>query len=266
MKRFMIAVFSVGIILTANGLALGAIGFYAYTNEIGYQGTIWNVTDGTGPWQTATPRDASLYVTKDAPHIYSDYNQLLSNWYEHHLSNQNDSFLQISDTMDSVTSASGGWDPTLTVFTVTVSGADAPYPWSRFWQPDNGVAWGVTITDYTYSFTATFDQAAAVDPYGWLSNTIEPSSITGSFTGQFVVTADVDKNPITNGDRYGFDINFSKASFADLDPLNADGGPTSVYNGFGVGPIPEPTTIIIWSLLGGLGIVFARLRRGRKDA
>ena len=30
--------------------------------------------------------------------------------------------------------------------------------------------------------------------------------------------------------------------------------------------IPEPTTIIIWTLLGGLGIVFVKWQRGRKTA
>lgn len=42
------------------------------------------------------------------------------------------------------------------------------------------------------------------------------------------------------------------------------GGSASITTPFTV--IPEPTTIIIWSLFCGLGIVFARWRRGRKVA
>ena len=85
--------------------------FYAATNELGYQGTIWNITDGTGSWTTSTPRDAALYVVVDAPAYYTNYNQLLSSWWEHALSNQNDSFLQMDDPGNVyVTSASGGWD------------------------------------------------------------------------------------------------------------------------------------------------------------
>jgi len=237
--------------------------FYAVTNELGYQGTIWNVTDGTGPWATSTPRNANLYTTMGVPDsFYGDdpenlywgnYNELLSSWWEHSPSNQNNSFLQLAEekVTTSVTSAVGGWDASKTVFTVTVTGANAPYPWSRMWQPDNGEAWGVTFTDYAYEFTATFSQAAAIDADGWLSSTVLPDTITGSFTGHFVVTYDVAKNPITNGDTYGFEIFFSKAWFT------TDGGaygpitPASYF-----GEIPEPMTL----LLLGIGGIWLRRR------
>jgi hypothetical protein len=82
-----------------------------------------------------------------------------------------------------------------------------------------------------------------------LSNTVAPDTIVGTFTGQFVVTADVDKNPITDGNTYGFDIDFSKAMFVPLDTLDAYGDPTSIYNDFGV--VPEPATMALLAL-GGL--------------
>jgi hypothetical protein len=251
------------IILSTSGLAL-ADGFYAVTNEIGYQGTIWNITQNTGPWTTSTPRDASLYTVVDAPVVWSNYSALLSNWYEHSTSNQNNSFLQIAeDGNASVTSASGGWDPTLKVFTVAVSGANATYEssYARFWQPDNGVAWGVKFTDYSYNFTATFADPAVPDSGGY-TNASAPETIVGSFTGHFVVTDDINKNPITNGDTYGFDISFSKAMFAPLDALNADGQPTSVYNSFGT--VPEPGTLTLLGLA-GLTTIAATLIRRRKQ-
>jgi len=240
------------VVMLMAGLA-NAAGFYAITNEVGYQGTVWNETDSTGPWTTSTPRDGYLYTMVDYPgFVNPNYNYLMSNWSEHAVSNTNDSFLQIGeDGNPSVTSASGNWDSTLKVFTVAVSGAGATYDssWSRFWQPDNGVAWGVTFTDYSYTFTATFASAAAIDTDGWLSNTVNPDSITGSFTGHFVVTADVNKNPITDGDTYGFNIAFSKEMFVPLDAVDAYGNPTSVMNYFGA--VPEPATIAILCL-GGL--------------
>jgi hypothetical protein len=264
MKRLIIAaLLSLGVFLSANGLAL-ANPFYAMTNEIGYQGTVWNETDGTGPWTTSTPRDGYLYAMVDYPgFVNPNYNYLMSNWSEHGLSNQNDSFLQIGENGNpSVISASGAWDSTLTVFTTTVTGADATYAssYSRFWQPDNGVAWGVTFTDYTYTFTATFATPAALDTDGWISNTVAPDTITGSFTGHFVVTADVNKDPITDGDTYGFNIGFSKAMFVPLDPIDAYGDPTSTMSYFGT--VPEPGTLALLGM-GGLGLLAYAWRRRR---
>jgi hypothetical protein len=262
MRRILtVSLLCVGAILVASSLAL-ANPFYAITNEIGYQGTVWNETNSTGPWTTNTPRDGYLYAMVDYPgFVNPNYNYLMSNWSSHSVSNQNNSFLQLGeDGNSSVTSASGTWDPTFTVFTTTVTGANATYEssYSRFWQPDNGVAWGVTFTDYTYTFTATFPTAAALDSDGWISNTSNPDTITGSFTGHFVVTADVNKNPITDGDTYGFEIGFSKAMFVPLDSLDAYGQPTSVMNSFGT--VPEPGTLALLGMA-GLGLAACAWRR-----
>jgi hypothetical protein len=189
----------------------------------------------------------------------SNYSIIMSNWSEHAQSNTNDSFLQIYDIGNvSVTGATGGWDASMKVFNVNVSGQNANYDntTARFWQPDNGVAWGVNFTNYTYAFTATFPTAASLDIDGFYANTSTPESIVGSFTGQFVVTHDVNKVPITNGDVYGFDIDFSKAMFVPLDEYDSYGAKTSISNYFGA--VPEPATM----LLLGLGLAgIAGIRR-----
>ena len=234
--------------------AYASTSFFAATNELGYQGLVWNITDSTGPWLTSAPRNANLYVVNDAPAYYSNFNILASNWSEHSPSNQNNSFMQLyEDGSASVTSATGSWDVTNTVFTVDVSGENAPYPYSRFWQPDTvgGVAWGVTFTDYTYHLVATFSTPAAVSG-DFLMNSSDPISITGYFIGEFVVTYDEAKNPITDGDTYGFNITLNSAW---TDALTSG----EIYNEFGT-VIPAPGAILLSSI--GAGIV-GWLRRKR---
>jgi len=227
MKALM-TICAISVLALAASQVGAATDFYAITNELGYQGTIWNITDNTGPWATSTPRNANLYTTMNAPATVEptgNYNELLSSWWEHSPSNQNDSFLQMYEekTTPSITSASGGWDATKKIYTVAVE------------------------------FTATFSQAAAIDSDGWMSNTVMPDTIVGSFTGKFVVTYDVAKNPITDGDTYGFDIDFSKALFT------TDGGAYGAITPFSsFSEVPEPAT------LGLLGMGALSLLRRKK--
>ena len=240
-----------------SGFALASTSFYATSNDLGYQGTVWNITDSTGPWSTSTPRNANFLIINDAPSYYTNYNVIASNWADHSPSYQNDSFFQLYEGGNtSVTSANGGWDTTRKTFTIDVAGENSPYPYSRFWQPDmtNDVAGGVTFTEYVYHLVATFSTPAAVSG-NYLVNTSDATSITGYFTGEFVVTYDEDANLITDGDTYGFNITFNSAW---TDTLTSG----EIYNQFSE-PIHAPAPGAI--LLGGIGVGFVNwLKRRRK--
>jgi hypothetical protein len=258
MKKLVVFLMVVGLLTAGSGMAL-ATEFYGLTNQLGYQGTIWNITDNTGPWTTSIPRDAALYTVVNAPQIYTNYNCLLSNWSEHAVSNTNDSFFQLGEAGNaSVTSANGFWSADLKRFEMTVNGANLPYStgYSRFWQPDVGVAWGVTFTNYSYTFTATFPTAASLDGNGFYVNS-NSNTIVGLFSGEFVVTSDVNKNPITNGDTYGFNIALSQAMLDPLDLTDSYYGTLVVpYSEFGstqVVPLPG-TLVLLGSGLAGLAV------------
>jgi hypothetical protein len=264
------AMLIVAFVLAVATVANASIGdFMASSNQFGYAGTVSNVTTGAGAWTFPTPRDATLFFTKNVPGYdalgWNNYNQLLSNWFQHPLSNQNPGFFQLSDdTGATVTSASGTWtqNGSLWDFSVTVTGGNAPYPWSRLWQPDAGMAWGGTFTSYSYSLFAT-GMTTEVDANGWRWNTIDPTRINGSFDATFVSTFDVNKNLITNGDTYVVHLALDSSLWSGDGWSNTyDGAYYGNSSAFGA-PIPEPATVIIWALFGGLGIVFVRRYRRR---
>jgi hypothetical protein len=258
MKRLMVAVLGVGLVLAMTAVATASVdSFVAASNQFGYQGTVSNVTNpGNGPWAFPTPRDASVYFTKNVPGwgSYNGYNQILSNWFDHPTSNQNPGFFQLGDpNQATVTSATGGWtqNGSLWDFTMTVTGQNATYANStaRLWQPDADMAWGGTFTNYTYTLTATGMQTE-VDGDGWRYNYVgnveqAPTGITGSFDATFVSTQEVYGGPsdLTGRDTYLVHLDFNETFWDDT------GYTAATYSVFGA-PVPEPATIIVWSLLG----------------
>lgn len=255
MKKLIVCFTVAAVVMASSSMAL-ATAFYAVSNELGYQGTIWNITDGSGPWNTAVPRDATLFTTVNASQVWSDYNMLATNWSEHAQSNTSNSFFQIAeDGNASVTSANAYWSQDLLTFNMTLSGANLPYStgYSRFWQPDKNSGGSVRFIDYSYMLTATFLTPAVLDSYGFYVNS-SPNAIVGSFTGHFVAP---------DGDTYGFDIDLSKAMLAPLDPTNGYDGSAVVANSeFGAAAVPEPSTLLL--LGGGLtGLaIWRRKKRG----
>jgi hypothetical protein len=261
MKK-LITICAVVMILAMSVPAMANGSFLIDTNQFVYQGTVQNVTQGTGPWAFPTPRDGTAFFANNVPGWSSNYNAIQSNWYQHPLTNQNPGFFQINDG-GTVTSATASWtqNGSLWDFTATVTGANATYAnsYSRLWQPDAGMAWGGTFTDYTYTLTAT-GMTTIVDGDGWRINTVDPTGITGSFDATFVSTFDVNKNPITNGDTYVVHLDFDKAYWDGTNWSDTYGGVNyGNYSTFGA-PVPVPGAI----LLGGIGVSLVGWLRRRR--
>jgi hypothetical protein len=237
--------------------------FYAATNQIGYTGTIYNMTDdpqGNNPWTFPTPRDGVINVLRNFPG-YDNWNAIQSNWYQHPTSNQNPGFFQINDG-GTVTSATASWtyNGSSWDFTCTVTGQNATYAnsTSRLWQPDINNAAGGTYTEYTYMLTAT-GMTTAVDATYGRYNTSSPVDITGTFDATFLLTYAGDAAPDgrpegTEGggpwEYYSVHLDFDNDLWDGTKWSDTYGGYTyGQYSDFYV--IPEPATMVLLGL-GGL--------------
>jgi hypothetical protein len=125
------------------------------------------------------------------------------------------------------------------------------------------MAWGGTFTEYTYTLTATGMSTVVTD--GWRYNTVDPTGITGSFDATFVSTQAVYGGPsdLTGRDTYVVALVFGKTSWDGTNWSNTyEGVDYGNYSTFGA-PVPEPATIIVWSLLGLIAAGLDLWRRKR---
>lgn len=215
---------------------------------------------------TYTGRDASVYVTSNAPTVYTgagyeNTTVFETNWYSgsNNPNNSDTGFVQLYDlTNVGVASVSGGWtDSSYTMFTFTVAGnAGSGDPtFDRLWAApkvggpasDTAGAFGA----YSLVLTATFAPGAVTEESpGWFSTDATPLSITGSFSGLFTNTGTYAPG------LYQFDFDFLDESWAGN---NGVGSPS--YFGASAVAVAEPATLGMFGFgLIALGLCL-RLRR-----
>lgn len=234
MKKRMLGALVLAVMVAGQVIATGqaqgkADQFYASSERFGYTGTVsvyetWaDANSGRNPrcaealWPQ---RDGAIFVVKNAPDYYADYNLILTHWYAAGSpSNTNNGFFQLyDDNADAWQNQKASWSRDRDTFTVSANGRNAAYgspgDWARLWNAcapsASGEATKGTFLRYEYELAAT-GLNGVEDSAGFITNTTNASDYSGHFRGIF--RNDSNRYPASNG-YYVFDIQFNNISWA----------------------------------------------------
>lgn len=235
MRNVLLVVLTILVLLASSAINAGNEDqFYASSERFGYTGTVsvydtWadaikgkNARCSEFAWPQ---RDGAIFVVKNVPSYYGDFNSLLTNWFADNggsPSNTNEGFIQLYDLdTDAWQNQKGFWSKDLNTFTVQAKGRNATYPsgadpedYARLWNacstPGSGEATRGTFLRYEYLLMAT-GLNGVEDESGFVTNTTNASDYNGYFRGIFLNESI--NYPESNG-YYVFDIWFNNTSWA----------------------------------------------------
>jgi hypothetical protein len=208
--------------------------FSAISDRFGYTGTI-SVYDSYGDAQSrqnpryvsivVPQRDGSIFIVRKMESVWSDFNNIMTNWYSNggnNPNNNNQGFFQLYDDNASAwQNQKAFWSRDLQTFTVTAKGRNATYPsatvpgdYARLWNSGapQGSAESTKGTYLAYEYTLTATGLNAADSGGGIyMNTTDATSYVGSFRGIF--RNESERYPESNG-YYVFDFQFNSKSWA----------------------------------------------------
>ncbi len=244
--------------------------------EINPLGVPWGLPDRDADPPDDTPhRDSGFYFVHDVASYGSNANELLTAWYYMAVgdnppnpNNTTSGFLQIVDDDSSTdTSFAGYFSADLSSFTLRVSGENATSAddLANFWnapeaQDHPGATAGIWHSyelDVTFSGLANAAWNSAENIYEAFGH---PTSVSGTFTGIFENTNDVD-NSYQGFYRVGLTFGMDSWAFRQLEAGNLDEGYLEFYaSEFGGPAIAEPCTLLLVgsALIGFLGVMRRR--------
>ncbi len=192
--------------------------------------------------------------------------------------NTNVGFAQLFD-VDNVTGASadGFWSPDLQSFTLQASGVNASYDdaASRLWDADGPnsfpqVTYG-TFLSWDLDITLGFDQAATPAFSGWELESVDPTSVSGTFTATFLNEGYIPDSSDPSDPTIGTPTGATGQTFTASFGFNLNSWSVAQFGGSNLGAddyfldsyfysdtiIPEPSTALL-CLGGALALVIRR--------
>src|SRR5262249_43929161 len=134
---------------------------------------------------------------------------------------------------EGVTSSTGSWNATHTVFTLNITGTTPNDPsdlgtLNRLWAPGGAnTNQDGFYTNYNLTLTANFAPGTVTEtnPFlNWFSTTAAPTSVTGTFTGNYTNTGSDPGN-------YSVALNFNNMNWANANGIADNGSGVAPYFG-----------------------------------
>ena len=273
MRRLAIVLGVVALMLCGVGQVIAAIGGLISTDRFGYGGTAIYYTQSdyengmtNGVAIDIVDRDLSLYIGNNC---LESANIIMGSWWYttdpsgsagwgNTRGNTGVGFLQLYDT-DSITDTSlstsfGGWDGShYTEFVLSLIGNNATYEntYARFSPFTSNTNDSGTFLSYNLALTATGLEGVETAP-GMIEAFNHPTGVVGNFSGVFLNTS----SDMSKAGYYVFDLDLNMTNWAyeNRDALTGDAFADSYFATQDCS-VPEPTTLLIWSILGVLGAV-----------
>ncbi len=202
---------------------------FGYTGTISVYNTFAEAQSGRNPRHSSVVvpnRDGAIYIVRNRPTFYEDFNAFLTFWSSHEGQNPNNTnlgFIQMyDDDASNWLNQKGYWNRSKTTFTVEAMGRNATYPsganpgdYARLWNAGavqgSGESTKGTFLRYEYKFIVTGVQGTDDDQDGFFEYRGPDGQFSGYFKGIF--ENESASSPGSNG-FYVVELSFNNTSWS----------------------------------------------------